>query len=106
MTPHRSPEETLRAENERLRAEVASLRAKPAKVALRWAWPAIHDKTTPGFIAMLRAIWWGIWAGILAVFFLVEGAAVVRLPIFARVAVLLAPATLVWCLAFVRRVPR
>jgi len=94
---YRDETATLRAEVERFRAENSALRAKPARVPMRWTLSEAGKSDGAGGLFLITTLGW--LADALG--FVGNGAH----PAVLRGAAVCAVATLLWALAFVRRVP-
>ena len=107
--PFRSDVECLRADNARLTARVAELESPPtpAKVPMKWVVLYENDRDSPsiaglaiGFIIVVS------YAVVAAFTFVVWGHVPMTSPIEQRGAIVFAILAALWCLAFVRRVPK
>lgn len=114
-TVFRSEVECLRAENERLTARVAELEAKPMvekkrkpdSVPMQWTILYLNDQESPSGVCLLTGCAAVIVYAAIAMVSFVGWA---RIPmtdgIEQRGVIVFSILALVWCLAFVRRVPR
>lgn len=115
MSDYRSEVECLRAENERLTARVAELEAKPMvekerkadavpmKWAVRFEW---HDSMTM-LLWVAALVFAAVFFAICMIIYFISTGTLPRVDaVFLRGLGVWAAFALVWCLAFVRRVPR